>query len=157
MSHALLRILMAMYLVIWSPALCCCGIKAALGTVSGVKVALCGETAPVAMPAEASGCCAKKAVNAMSVAIPTSLPAGGAGDKPSPCRCHESVESKSRLDTGAKVTLPAVPLAEFAVIAPAVCDVRVTESLIITKPAVGFDLPPPWLSTLLAQRCLLLI
>ena len=47
--NPLMRVLLAMYLAVWTPAMCCCAIKSALGGES------CNEVAKQQLPA----CCAK--------------------------------------------------------------------------------------------------
>ncbi len=167
MTNSLLRILMAAYLAMWSPAVCCCGIKTAIGRMTGVEVASCGEkaAAPAIDEREGSGgCCAHRAAQASNDLVASchraeTANSSSSDDAPPPCRCHETVESPVRLDTGAKVTLPA--LAKIDTL-PAMLPVL---SVVAMEPSVAEGVEvndhrshaPPPRSTLLAQRCLLLI
>ena len=166
-SVALLRILLAMYLALWSPAMCCCGVKALLGRVTGVAVARCGEAreAPVSLDENACaetaerGCCARKGVSLEKLDVQDALLDGRTVPDPSEtCRCHESLASKVRLDTGAKILLPAIAKVAFSIALvpafPAVVNPPIAMATVRVDQRSG---RPPPLATLLAQRCLLLI
>jgi hypothetical protein len=152
MTQAMLRMLIAMYLAIWSPAVCCCAIKTAMGAVTGVEVARCDQQSPARDAQADEGCCASREGSRDDAEAATS------DDEPSPCRCHETVESKVRLDTGAKVTLPALEKID-ALPAMLWAVIRVAMMPSVAEGVVGdhhVSAVRPQAS-LLAQRCLLLI
>ena len=113
MNQPWLRILMAAYLAIWSPALCCCDVKLAMGRMTGVEARPCGAAAPSSIdvqPLEAAterSCCAPRAVESdvAPVVAACAMPLPSSDDHGNRCRCHETGDSKMRLDTGSKVTL----------------------------------------------------
>ncbi|HVP73180.1 MAG TPA: hypothetical protein VMS30_05535 [Phycisphaerales bacterium] len=113
MSQSWLRILMAAYLAIWSPALCCCDVKLAIGRVTGVDAMACGaaKLASIEMQSRESApelaCCAQRAAekaatpDVAACAATSSAP----NDRDDRCRCRDASDSRIRLDTGAKVIL----------------------------------------------------
>src|SRR5688572_13528148 len=116
MTQSWLRILMAAYLAIWSPAVCCCGLKHVFGRVTGIEVPACGASSVVQIEhrsqpaAPRGGCCSSPADEPAAAETVTAC-----GESPSPdqsnddrCRCRDSIESKVRLDTGAKIIVPAL-------------------------------------------------
>lgn len=159
---------MAAYLAIWSPAMCCCGFKHIIGRITGTETQGCHSSRAVttdlvrdAGAALPGGCCASQDEDQSRAGEPESCVGEPATSDPdNRCRCHESVESKVRLDTGSKIILPALTknspgldLAPLPII-----------SMAVTSPIARTDWPPggdqPWLNsgqTLLARRCLLLI
>jgi hypothetical protein len=166
MTHPLMRIALAAYLAIWSPAVCCCGVKALLGRVTGVAVARCGESreAPVSLDENPcvqlveGGCCAQRESESVETFAIQALNEQSAPDPARPCRCHESFASKVKLDTGAKILLPAVAKAAFSIaLLPAFLTVVNSPITIATGRVDQHPGRPPPPTTLLAQRCLLLI
>jgi hypothetical protein len=156
MTSPLLRIVLAMYLAIVSPAMCCCDFKAVMGRVTGMHVDACMMKAPqheMAGSGTAPSCCAHRAA---AKAAQTSDQRSDSA----PCRCHESMDSHMRLDTGAKVTLPAAIQIDTL---PAMMPVAIamTDTVLPEVHAswgghrAGVS---PWpCATLVAQHCLLLL
>ena len=104
MSSPLFRIFMAMYLAIWSPAMCCCAIKGGLGRVTGVQVACCSQREAVAectprdamaMQGSSHSCCAKLQVAQTSDDQPA--PASGEG-----CKCRDRSTQLGQVSPTAK-------------------------------------------------------
>jgi hypothetical protein len=151
-----------MHLAIWSPAVCCCGVKAAMGEVTGVDVAACGELAPPAdkQPAETIGCCGGRGAPVeLSAASCHALRPASTNHGSSPCRCHETVESKARIDTGVKVSIPAlVQIDNLPAMLPVAMPMTMAPSVAegVADNRRRSDLPARQ-KTLVAQRCLLLI
>src|SRR5690242_14579286 len=89
-----IRLILAMYLAVWSPAMCCCAIKSALGgsTCSERTSTCCARLAP------ASGDCCDKEEIAPSCCDDQDRVSGTSDE--GRCRCHE--KSIDRLDTGGK-------------------------------------------------------
>ena len=113
MAQPWLRILMAAYLAIWSPALCCCDVKLVMGRATGIQATACGTVtqSPIGVqPLEAApehACCAQRAVESTANLAVTgcATPSPPSDDEENRCRCHESGDSKIRLDTGSKIIL----------------------------------------------------
>jgi hypothetical protein len=141
------HILLAFPLALWSPVMCCCAIKGAIGTVAGTGHAGCAlETccANQASVDEPASCCAGDDDNDSSNQLQT---------KDSNCRCHERVGDKVQLNTGGKIH---VPIAQLIV---AHFDVQLEAPRLFQYAALsGAHLrahPPP--RTLVNQHCLLLM
>lgn len=165
MTNPLLRIVLAMYLAIWSPALCCCGVKAAIGQVTRISAGRCGEQVMAATPVAAEtealpSCCAhRQKTPEKSQTVGDVRATNQCAQHPaSPCRCHDAVDTKVRLDTGAKIVLPALGKADFAQAIMFALPASVIDTIV---PAIARSdqrrIHPPSLTTLLSQRCLLLI
>jgi hypothetical protein len=174
MTSPLLRILLAVYLAIWSPAICCCAMKAVIGRVTGCEVADCSERAgsfgaAVEMRGDEQqsapeGCCAHRQSKIdASCLLGEAISGDGAADQPkqpAPCRCHESLDSAVRLDTGAKITLPGLMKIDAHAAMVMMPMARVSRPVLVVIVDRSHqrerDLPP-LRTTLLDQRCLLLI
>lgn len=143
-----LRILLAAFLAICSPAMCCCTVK---NFVAGADA--CGQRSCCVMGTSARIDAANQ---------PRSCCDETEGESPSdddspPCKCHEKSIELTRLDTGVKISIPAnlSELGPMMFTAP--------WPMLVVDAAHGWMVyrsltrhhPPP--NTLLAQRCLLLI
>ncbi len=149
------RVWLAAYLALWTPAWCCCAIKAGVGTLTGASSHLCGSggcclaepprnSARAAEPA----CCARETIASEPSASHEPAPSGAT------CMCREIGEDFARLDTSNRAVLPVLPLLLFSVDSPAIA-ASADDGPITLRPPPRLDLPPP--TTLLAQRCLLTI
>lgn len=177
MSDMLLRIILASYLAIWSPAMCCCGVKAVMGAVTSIETGDCHGMAAASVQfqidsydAPMGACCAHRNVD-VAEADPFDAVCDASqstSEAPAPCRCHQAIESKVRLDTGAKIAAPALahvstlpsftPLMTMFIGSPFVAVTPCGEGGSGGPSGRGWrDCGPPARSTLLAQRTLLLI
>jgi len=146
-----LRILLATFLAFWTPAMCCCTVKAWVaehGSDGCGQRSCCvlGTSDRSIKTDEPSSCCEESTEESDS------------HDDSSPCKCHEKSIELTRLDTGGKVSIPALHLEllgsmVFIVPQPMVM-VEAGQVWTIRGPRILHH-PPP--NTLLAQRCLLLI
>jgi hypothetical protein len=141
-ANPLMRVVLAMYLAVWTPAMCCCAIKSAMGH------APCA----IAVQDDAPSCCAAKQ-KATCCATPTESTA----PSESKCRCHE--KPVDRLATGTKTIVKAPDFqvgtlqwapANDAIAAPHFEDAPIAIQLRRAH-------PPPLHDTLIALRTLLLI
>lgn len=113
MNQPWLRILLATYLAIWSPAMCCCDVKLAIGRVTGMQARACGSavlTPADVPPMEAApehSCCAQRTAKGPvePVLQGCARPSPVSDDHGNRCRCHETGDSKIRLDTGSKIVV----------------------------------------------------
>ncbi len=175
MNQQWLRILMAAYLAIWSPALCCCDVKLAIGHVTGLEAMVCGSEKQASVDeqsreaAPVPACCARRAAendaaqNVVACAPTSTRP----GQKDDHCRCRDAGDSKIRLDTGAKIILSDLARNELATQVP-MLPIMATQSVdSIMAGLVHGPWPPGRLEeiqlatvrrqTLLARGCMLLI
>jgi hypothetical protein len=149
------RVILAMYMAIWSPALCCCAIKSALGQVTAVAVFDCGsECCGGSMQFRSSlerSACADESECCGEAPIQT-----GCERRSDGCRCHD--KPVDRLDTGNKVSVPGLSIDTTPVIAAPDClSLGRSERPVISNrnDSVRRCHPPP--HSLLLQRCLLTI
>lgn len=163
MSSAAFRILMAAYLAIWSPALCCCGIKSSLAWATGAERSLsCVQAVDAVKPAAESGCsaCARKATRSCCVGLeasPRSAADQGKDHHNKSCDCHGQTDKHVRIDTGVKLKAP--PLA-LAILQLDVLSVSIlpAEAGSVVPAWIDSDAGPPAAATsLYGRRCLLLI
>src|SRR5687767_11703819 len=112
-AMCVLRIMLAAHLAIWTPAWCCCMIKAAAGKMTGVATAgcadegCCSRRAPVRSIQRAS-CCAKSAQENCCEGEDGRVAGGPIEQAPSPCSCHNELNDVVRLDTGSRVSIAAL-------------------------------------------------
>ena len=148
MAHAVTRIFLAMYLVLWAPALCCCAIRGSLGTVTGIGGASCEAdqccTRTEKKPTSRESCCAVEADDALA-----KRPSN------SPCKCHDVGNDRVRFDTSFKLSLVDISPAFIAIPAPVLFVPGLAEDGFSIPVSAQLDLPPP--TALLAQHCLLTI
>src|SRR5678816_4216896 len=115
----MMRMVVAMYLAIWSPALCCCALKTGLGHVTGTQMRCdqggCCSKSSIARAPQPRACphCAPKTneSSCCSASAPrnndeSSCPSHQGGG----CRCHEKSIDRLPLDTGGKIILPVLSL-----------------------------------------------
>jgi hypothetical protein len=142
--------LLAFQLAIWSPVMCCCAIKGAIGAVTGVEHVGCqieSCCAPLAQVEEQPSCCdGTETIHSANRSQHSTDDCN--------CRCDERASEKVQLDTGGKIHVPSLQIAFVFVHVLLVATPTAYQSA-----AMG-DLrqrphPPP--HTLLSQRCLLLI
>ena len=164
-SSPVLRMMVAMYLAIWSPALCCCAIKAGLGHVTGIEMSCgrtgCGSKASVQKPQEPPACphCAPRANESDCCAAAanhddqsTSQPQQDGG-----CKCHEKTIDRLPLDTGGKINLPALSLVLHSIfMLPAQGDLSDSSTPRVSNAPIQRAHAPPGQS-LLAQHCALIV
>ena len=142
------RLILAMYLAIWSPAMCCCAIKSALGA-SG-----CEERSRL--------CCARN-ISTLNHCCDTNVPASsvccagedhlsGTSDE-SRCRCHE--KSIDRLDTGSKAIEFSLAVNHFGLLIEHATGACASTDHRQVDLASRWHPPPS--NSLFLQRCLLLI
>ena len=137
-----IRVVLAAYLAIWSPAVCCCAIKSALRTMTGFQ-----PTAYVSRESNPGSCCGPAADHRES-SKPAKAPPREAG-----CQCHET--TADRLDTGGK-TMPAQALGLLGVLdTSGVAEPRAVIETSGGSPWQRWHPPPP--NSLLGQHCLLII
>lgn len=144
-----MRVAMALVmLVAWSPAWCCCGIRATLDWAqSGTDDDEC-RTVPAAM-------CPHCAAGAQTAAAPD----GGAtpsGDR-DPCRCHDQGrEAMSKGDDrAAAIDLLGSALAVIAAMPPASTQMRLIDAARPAIVAAARGEPPSPPSSLVAIHCML--
>jgi hypothetical protein len=146
MHHGLVHLVLSLHLAVLTPALCCCDFKVLLGAMTGIEVEGCGSRrcgAAVERDAHVPPCCrAGKEAEAAT------------DSETCPCRCHEQSEVTPKLDTGLKVTVPALALLALPPVAgTAIAPAPATFSKSGHDPRRG---RPPDLS-LVARHCLLLL
>jgi hypothetical protein len=145
---AVIRILLAAYLGLWTPAWCCCALKSGFGTLAGRTAdarrapSCCAARSHAVAPPPAKSCCDR-------------VDAKDGEDAPaSRCRCHETdTHGRLRLDTSAKA-----PLLFAALVYAAAAPVAIVVAAPVGQPAptpASIERPPP--RTLLAQHCLLVV
>jgi hypothetical protein len=174
----LARVLLAMYLAIWTPAMCCCAIKMAMGGRPCADQIDSGAACCGAPPRPLSCCDSRSAgpgkaqrdvvgfaslyppygdADEVGACCDEGAAAGSAPlDDDRGCTCHE--RKIDRLDTGGKVTLPGLAADALAAMALPI-------TLIAMMPAAEYGASrdvcrrahPPPTTSLLAQRCLLII
>lgn len=134
-----IRIVLAIAMVAWSPAWCCCTIGAALSS-EGTSQCQLNIQQDRDSEADTRPCCRARAQE----------------QDRSPCNCHERPSELQRLDTAAKVAAPKLDLNLFVVVIPIAGHVPCDAAHAVTA---GDDQPrhPPPFRTLFSQRCLLLI
>jgi hypothetical protein len=154
LNSAILRVILATYLAIWTPAMCCCAIKSAMGQ------APCHSTEEVRF----RSCCAliEKSTRSCCDRELTNDDAPAATDDccndlshGSKCKCHE--KSIDRLDTGGKIN-PSIPTVQLILIdlSPKVlAAAELAHCLLMCRSMSGHTHPPP--RSLFSQRCLFLV
>lgn len=135
-----IRILLAIAMVLWSPAWCCCALNAGadgtLGEPTCSVASLCVTRAP-ATPAERLCCAADDA-------------------EQSPCTCSDRPSELNRLDTAPKLTVPLLTQCVFAVQDVVAFEVDDRHNpKVASRPCCEIMQPPS--SSLFVQHCLLLI
>ena len=153
----LIHILLALQLVMWSPVMCCCAIKGALGQVTGLQVQCdqggCCASSPQATE---SDCCASSKSDETVDECCRNLESY-ADQSTRDCTCHERMAGKVQLDTGGKVSLPNAT--DQVVLTLLIASVDFDRMRLVSRGASGDRIarahPPP--NSLHAQRCLLLI
>jgi hypothetical protein len=151
-GSAAIRVVLAAYLALWTPAWCCCAIRSSLGAITGVAAATCG----------AAACGSSSAKNRSGQATEehsccNSEDGQSSTDQSSdePCRCPSMNSDQSRFDTSAKLLLPPMSLAFLVVPSPVVAFAHRPGHDFALPVSSQLDLPPP--TSLLAQHCLLII
>jgi hypothetical protein len=153
-----LRIMLAAHLAIWTPAWCCCMIKAAVGVgAPGCTGEGCCSQRVATTPATGSASCCVKSGQEECCEGDGDPVASSPIDTPSSCTCHNELNDVVRLDTGSRVSVPMLSVDMHAAL------------LVGHRPISGVDMelgcrdaavsqrahPPP--ATLLEQHCQLII
>ncbi|MCI0362523.1 MAG: hypothetical protein L0Y44_10150 [Phycisphaerales bacterium] len=157
-----LRIMLAAHLAIWTPAWCCCMIKAAAGEMTGVATVgcvgggCCSQRIAARRPAQRDSCCAKRARETCCEGDADGVTGGPIDQTPSSCSCHNELNDVVRLDTGSRVSVPVLTVDMHAGLVFVNHQSCGGVELHWRDSAVGLrEHPPP--ATLLEQRCQLII
>jgi hypothetical protein len=155
LHSAAVRLILAAYLAIASPALCCCGLRAFANRALGVEAPACHAercctqvNRHAIQPPAAGSCCSANAND--------SAPRGQDSRGERPCRCHERDTLVIRADgpTTALAAGASHPMDGLVAQPMELPPFVLGEALAFSIRPIALDLPPP---TLLRQRCLLLV
>lgn len=154
--HPLIHILVSLQLALWSPVLCCCAIKGAIGQVTGVISTTCVEDGCCVQPKAKvqPTCCASSIEGTVDDALTVSGVLSANEDAPG-CTCHERITDRISIDTGGKVSVPVPQFIGLFALAVEVCDGINTDQFVWTWRMLHHAHPPP--DTLVSRHILLLI
>jgi len=162
LQHAIIRLALAAYLAIASPALCCCGLRALVDRMLGEPARSCHQELCCALVdrhvADLAGREAEPSAGGRCGAWAGRSEPGDSNDRGDdrPCRCHERDTLVIRADgPSAAMAAGVSPAPLVLAVPPALLAGNASCGwLVIAGRGINLDLPPP---TLLRQRCMLLI
>ena len=166
-SSPMLRMMLAMYLALWSPALCCCAIKSGVAHVIGIDGqsgmrSCCSQSAMRAAAAPAVPSCPRCAANAAKSNLCAQPSTSGdtwvaASQQDGHCKCHERSIDAVRLDTGGRISMPALSAMLGTMLSDLNGLTAPHSDVLSVQVGIRERAHPPPSPTLLAQHCSLVV